>query len=418
MTQLKSGIAPSCVEEMLDSADNAAVVGQAQFETPQDLALALAPPLPAHRPVLCDLTGGHGNLISGLLDATTQHGLLSEIQPMQSLKAPARKTHPFEWHRVTADLTKLYGLLVETEWFCDLFALNPPFNLHWPKQRLAALAESGCRAVADAFEQPDPAAGKGNLDSTIATLMIALDRMTERGEGVLIANNDTLKRLIFAEDAPHSALAQHVWLHAVLDGNPMTKSKQGAWGKDFETGILYFARSHFGDRQTALSARTVDRLAAHLQTVDRGNRYGSAVLSESTACRDTVRIWDAVKTEWQQRAKPVRTDYNLWLEGDAIRVQLTRFDECSLRVNKQDAQALYEMAGQSPLNLVMQTATRNALVRAARGELWRVHPDLPAAIQQAIADYNSVRAPLYPLPSTQRLGFLDENDTILCTKDL
>ncbi len=76
--------------------------------------------------------------------------------------------------------------------YADLTCLTPPFSLHWPNERLSAFADSLCPAVRQIFEGEDRQAGKDCIDSTIATWGIALDRMTYRGEGVLIANNATL----------------------------------------------------------------------------------------------------------------------------------------------------------------------------------------------------------------------------------
>jgi hypothetical protein len=41
--------------------------------------------------------------------------------------------------------------------------------------------------------------------------MIALDRLSDNGEGMLIGYSSTLERLIFAPDAPGALLVQHIW---------------------------------------------------------------------------------------------------------------------------------------------------------------------------------------------------------------
>jgi hypothetical protein len=56
--------------------------------------------------------------------------------------------------------------------------------------------------------------------------------------------------------------------------------------------------------------------------------------------------------------------------------------------------------------------------RVAEQTGWRVRPELPAAVKQVVRDCHAERAPLYPLPEIQRLGYLDEEDTIECRKDL
>src|SRR4030095_7898204 len=104
--------------------------------------------------------------------------------------------------RITADLTRFYPLLREIDWRADLFALNPPWDLHLRHDRLNALAESDCSTGRDAFAAHDPRAGKDHIDSTIATWLIALDRLTYRGEGLLIANHSTTERLLLGTRAP------------------------------------------------------------------------------------------------------------------------------------------------------------------------------------------------------------------------
>jgi len=47
-----------------------------------------------------------------------------------------------------------------------------------------------------------------------------------------------------------------------------------------------------------------------------------------------------------------------------------------------------------------------------------VCPTVTDAVRNALAEYNAVRSPLYPLSQIQRLGYLDENDDILCVQDL
>src|SRR6202021_2741904 len=84
--------------------------------------------------------------------------------------------------------------------------------------------------------------------------------------------------------------------------------------------------------------------------------------------------------------------------------------------------------GRQPIQRVGQRSQRKALEdavgvggRQQSGRpqgLWRVDPELQRAVETAIAEYNRVRAPLYPLPKIQRLGYLDEQDDILCYKTL
>jgi len=92
-------------------------------------------------------------------------------------------------------------------------------------------------------------------------------------------------------------------------------------------------------------------------------------------------------------------------------------------VDKAAAAALRGLNGRQPIQLVVQRSQRQALLDAVKGPcgrppVWRVDPALERAVETAIVEYNRVRAPLYPLPTIQRLGYLDEQDDILCCKSL
>src|SRR5262245_16197296 len=230
---------------MLDSATNALDKGQAQYFTPHDLALDLSGPLPQFRPLLVDLSCGSGSLLHAAANGSTTHLLGADIHPYRNpnkintppadaVSRPISQTRgdvaaiesclplplgeglgvrgsDLTIHRITADLTLLYPLLAEVNWLADLFVLNPPWDLHWHRDRLTALAGSDCSAVRAAFPQIDPRVGREQIDSTVATMMIALDRMTYRVEAFLIANSSTAQRLLFDRNAPYHALAAHVW---------------------------------------------------------------------------------------------------------------------------------------------------------------------------------------------------------------
>ena len=78
-------------------------------------------------------------------------------------------------------------------------------------------------------------------------------------------------------------------------------------------------------------------------------------------------------------------------------------------MDKAAAAALRGLNGRQPIQLVVQRSQRQALLDAVKGPcgrppVWRVDPALERAVETAIVEYNRVRAPLYPLPTIQRLG--------------
>lgn len=410
ISMLKNLINPSVVQALFESAANAADKGQSQWFTPLEWAKILALPLARYRSAVADLTCGNGQLLAG---ASKRAELLG---------CDIEKTTDGIVH---ADVTKFHALLRAVNWKCDLFVLNPPWDLHWYKSSrtatigtpagLAALAESQLPAVCAAFDAYDPRLGRDTIDSTIATLCIALDCCSEFGEGFLIANEATLKRLIFSPAAPYRVLAQHIWAHLTIQGNIC----QAKGRTDFVTAVIYFARAPqsrpFKDHcSTFESAKaTCEQLKSRRMEFRKGPEATSYMHTKNCA-----ELWQAAADEYKARTSPL-PHYNIWLdENGIIRTFLSLFDEHSGRVSKDEAAELYALNGRKPIQLVVQRSQRKALEAAVNGTLWRVDPKLQEAVKAAVAEYNAVRAPLYPLSKIQRLGYLDEQDEIQCTKNL
>jgi predicted RNA methylase len=458
----KSGIASGNLQEHLESAANAGAKGQAQYHTPTEWARILAQALPQYRPVLVDLTCGNGQLLAGAAAPSTKYFLGCDIEEVFAAPKPPGEGGPpamLSPHFIQADLTRFYPLLKSAGFVADCFALNPPWDLHQYRANLKELADSDCPAVELAFAAHDGRTGKDTIDSTIATLCIALDRCSPYGEGLLIANESTLERLLFAPGAPHRALAPHIWAHLVIPGN-ICCSQSSSSSSSFSTGVIYFARSHnsgcsWNKTLTVDSVdflKTVDSLCFELGRNRINFRRGTVIRSyEGGHTPDSAGLWDAAREEWSFLSSSSSSSsskaWNIWLDLDGtIKTNLSLFDQASGRVNKEQYQRLFTLNGKHPMQLILQKAERKELMRAvgiqasacsgppstlpARHSLgdggnpqpsttpWRVAPAVTDAVRQALDEYNAVRAPLYPLSKIQRLGYLDENDDILCTKNL
>lgn len=405
----KSSIDPRCLQQVYDSASNAAGKGQAQWFTPTRWGRALASALPSIRPIIVDLTCGNGQLLSA---ASKRSKLLGcDIQP--NLTPDTSHLAP-----VCADLTLFYPLLKQVGCRTDLTVLNPPWDLHWHRDRLAALADSSLFSVREAFAAHDGRTARSTIDSTVATLSMALDLCSSVGEGLLIANESTLQRLILGKNAPHGTLAIHVWAHLVIDGNICGDDSDS----DFKTGVIYFSRDHQIGPQFRGHAATFDeceRLCATLGKQRGHYRRGGEAYGWSIT-RDTDVTWQAAAEEWKRLQGQADHPFNIWLRDDGrIGVYLSLFDGFSGRVCRADADRLKELDGKQPIQLVVQRATRQALQRAIAGDSpWTVDPRLAVAVAAAQQEYELARAPLYPLSPIQRLGYLDEHDRIPCRKSL
>ena len=420
----KTGIAPANLQQHLESAANAVVKGQAQFHTPPEWAAALALALPQYRPVLVDLTCGNGQFLAGAAAPSTKYLIGADIERPSTLD-PRLSTH-----FVQADLTRFYSLLRIADFEADCFVLNFPWDLHQYRDRLAGLAQSDCPAVEMAFSAHDGRTSKDTIDSTIAGFCIALDRCSPYGEGCIIANEATLQRLIFAPKAPHAALATHIWAHLVIPGNICSPNSENRGPKaEFRTGIIYFARSHIqGCQQHHTLSPNSDLLSSASELCSRlgkarlSLRRGSVIRQyEGGHTPDTVELWDACREEWNFTHSDVRTpnSFNIYLDfNGTIKTNLSLFDQASERVKKEQYLRLFALNGKHPMQLILQKAERKELERAVFGATWRVAPAVVDAVQNALAEYNAVRSPLYPLSQIQRLGYLDDNDDILCCKNL
>lgn len=418
-----SSIAPECVQEVLDSAPNAADKGQSAFYTPREFAVECARLLPDHRPVITDLNAGRGALLFSAANSTTRHLLALDIDPCRSEKDEGDKLSLTRW---TIDLTLAYPLTEESGWRFDLGVFNPPFDLHWFRDRLAKLADSALDSVRLAFAGRDPRLGADTIDSTVATLLIALDRMTTRGEGYMIANNATLERLIFAENAPHRQVSQHIWAHITIDGNPMTGIKGNAWQDDFKIGVIWFARDQqLGPQYRAHTANMEEFRTAIARANRRSNHMARFVMGDYHVDNDCHPLWLALRNEWKARqGEKLDSGYNIWLAPDGtISTNLSLYERKLIengrgKVDKRAAERLHALNGQRPMQLVVQTAQRQELANAVHGGVWRVHPDLPRMVDECIAQYHAVRAPLYPLSKMQSLGYVEEENAIRCLADV
>jgi len=404
------------LQEILDSAKNAADLGKQQYFTPVEAAEAFAIPLPRARHTFVDLMMGAGSLLVG---AKPKRAIGVDID-RRFIRTSSK--FPEGADLLQADITKLYPLLAEVNWQYDLGGFNPPFSLQWETARFAALAESQVPAVQATFKP-----GRETIDSTLATMLMALDRQTPSGEAYLICNESTACKLFgdpdnSASKIQNSELRSHIWLWLTVPAG----LSEGT--SDLTTAVLYFARGHDSagrpplhltspsSEATAITA-TLETARSHRALM----RKGRHIYSEDQCCPTTGPIFRAAAAEYRRlysESKIQNSKFNIWLTGGVIHRHLTPFQNFSGKIPKKDIATLNDIQGQTPMSLVVQKPTRLALQRAVRSEYWRVDPELLAAVEQACTQYAAQRAPFYPLSETQRIGFLDEEDSIVCKQDL
>jgi hypothetical protein len=261
----------------------------------------LATALPSVRPTIVDLDCNAGHLLRGLANSSTTlllrvcHSLAEDAEHSTAQAEPDdMSVRPQPPHlpivRIRHDLFSLYPLLKTVRFAADLFVLNPREGVVWPREGLKGLADSDLAAVKSVFECADAADPGGTVDATIATLLVALDLCTKAGEGLLVANNATLDRLLFASGAPHAAAAAHIWGHWIIPGNPLVGPDDAkcAEGPQFQTGVIYFARGH------TFGVSPKSKVQGLKCEVARTARHGPEI-RQAWACADSHASWEAIR---------------------------------------------------------------------------------------------------------------------------
>jgi predicted RNA methylase len=399
--------------EVLAASPDSLKRGAQQFETPPEIAAALCSLLPRHRAAIVDLQCGHGNLLRAARNETTEHLLGIDIDPTAACKIPVEqsKIKNLNSKIIHADIGKVFPMLAEVNFKFDLAVLNPPFSLRWAASNFTVIPGIEEAARAANFGSTGNRRGP-TIDSTLATYLMALDRMTTTGEAMMICNEATARRLI----APR-AEARHIWLWLTLP-NFFPGTIQ-----NMEVAVIYFAKDHQGVEPHRLKIPDLSTISSQLSTIIRKRLItGQTIdtnrwLSSGQERRVTVDPFDAVAGEWKRLRDEERgkREWNIELSANGrIHTWLTPFDRIAGRVPMELVEELQKLHNKRPMELVVQRDQREALKRAVEGNVWRVQPEIANSVAAAIQSYNACRAPFIRLNPVQRLGYLDESDTIGC----
>ena len=401
------------LDELLSSSPTARRKGAQQFETPGEVAEALCLPLPPRREVIADLQCGHGALLRAAAVTAPLHDTRSllglDIDPTASIPDIPAKFH-VQRKVIVGDFTKLAPLLLAARTRFDLLVLNPPFSLQWK----LALSDGEWKTVNGklALCTPHGDAAETAMDSTPATFEVAHRLLTKRGEGMMICSAATCARML--ETHP---LWRKTWLKLTVPNFfPGVLQKM-------HIAVVYFASSHHGTQPLEVTAPdampdTIQRVLQY--AADNRDKLiaGETVKRAHDCWPGTGSAFEAVAEEWKRQNDAeyaARNGWNIRLTAKGtLSAYVTPFQTIAGDVPKELVAALKAIDGQHPAGLVVQRTSRKALVLATQGGVWRVHPDVTAAVDAAMKNYNAVRAPLRPLNAVQRLGHLDEEDDIRC----
>ncbi len=405
MTQRRASLNLDNLQEVLSASPDGAKKGTMQFETPVAVARLLSIPLPRRRPVIVDLQCGHGVLLNAARNDTTEHRLGVDIDP----------TSPGH-HRsvIVANVCELLPLFRDVGIKFPLVVLNPPYGLRWPTTHLPAPpAANGAKVGYSGRRLAEP-----HLDSTYATWLMAHQLLATYGEGYMIANADTVEKLL-----GHCPLANRIWWQLTMPNFfPETPGLE-------RVAVVYFAADHRGGPQftkletnsTIELEKAVNKAAARRQswingtTIDRTGAGGDDV-----ACIETAERFSAVKGEWAERQAALRGEageWNIYLRNGRIAINLTPFQTLSGQVPKALAESLFRLRNRTPLEMMVMRDTREALETALHSKIWKVQPLLMEALVKAREQFDDVRTPFTRPALAQRVGWLDEQDAIKCLHD-
>lgn len=426
MNQTGNGINPDNLQHFIDSAENAIALGQRQFFTPPPLAEAFMTPLSRLTPgAVLDPMLGSGHLLAA---ANHPLGFGIDVDARTGNLHTGRKVHAYQ-----ADVTRWFPLAHTARLTFDLILANPPFSLLWHLDRLAGLADSTAPGVREAYAA---AKARGRtLDATLATLLIALDRLSPEGEGFLICNAATARRFLGSpeghpaegKDLSPEAIAElrrNLWCWLEVPGAVYENQQT-----PFDTAVLYFAASHGRANRDArlplfLASPSADpgtvakTLATALSARPFARLGGSIDMTwKRTDPEKLTATWNAVRHEYHQLYHGEKPAFNLRLDAEGrIRTHLDPFRRHAYTHNRDLLTALHNMEGAFPASLVVQQVTRAALRHAIHSGCWRVDPALTDAVARCVEEYEAVRAPFYTPNPIMALGSLDEESSIRCTR--
>jgi hypothetical protein len=407
--EARNGLKWDSLQETLDSGTDAARKGAQQFFTPQEFARAFMAPIPMaqRRAHAVDLEMGAAAL---LLASRSEHLMGCDVD-----KSVAHKPDNASgfWSAYQADITLLAPILAEIGWKADFLALNPPFSINLEASRLAFLGKSPSPYIRNHFAL---ASKGGTINSGIATLLMALEFCSTRGEGFIILSEVVAKRYIGNATDP---CRRHLWLWLSIPGSIFPGCNS------IDTAVLYFARDHQradGPKHIQAVNNTPEAVREALAGIEDERyllRAGIEVKYPGQDDHTTWSRWEVARDEYKIRHGGKPRPFNIWLDPDTgvIRRHLTPFQTLTGTVPKKLVESLHLLEGQSPMALVVQKNTREALQRAVDSTVWTVDSKLPPAVEAAIRDYHSSRAPFYPLSEVQRIGYVDESETLLCRRN-
>lgn len=347
----------------------------------RSLLSALCRPLAAVRPTIVDPTFGDGGLLRAAANASTA--------------AP----------RPYAGTENLLGMNPERGLEEERDGVTGPNLRLWRAHGKAVgtgdagLAESLIEDVRCAWDSV--VARVADPDHARAVWGLIQRRISKKGEALILALTPAAAEAVAGEPGMN-----RVWAIAGLPGGATA---------------LYVAADHRpGPKQVPETVAASDEIEAATLLVSLHARRrqlirGSVIEAAHHTQSETAARFEAARDECLRRQRK-GASFNLWLTPDGrLQVDLSayqRFASDRLNLNPSVVKALH---GKFPMDLVVQRSTRIGLQAVSKSTALRVHPAVFREIDRCIGEYQAQRAPFIRLNDVQRLGYLDEEDAIVCT---
>ena len=357
-------------DDMLDSSKS--VLGSYRGRGTRGLQQYFSPPEAAQLiyqvfgdVAVVDLTAGSGALISKF---PRRYRFGVEVDPDYARRGA--------YNAITGDVQKVYPLLRQVGFVTDAIAINPPFGLQWQDVRY------------------------GDLNSTLLCYLYAVSLLSDYGQGVLIAGAARFDREILTRD-------EGALFYAIIECDDLFD------GADIPCVIAFFTN------QVCDSPHRwkVDRcdLPEQADRVVR-SRTKSYISSYSTSgeLERMEELWDTIQQEYNRRhGQRQKSRYSITKTGSKIAVRLSPYDQLALQQDYM-LSTVRSLNNQAVTYFALNRREWTGLLALEDAGSLTVDPALKNAVYEVLATADKQICPLYPIKPQQRLGFLEDLDSIQC----
>jgi hypothetical protein len=350
--------------------------GLQQYFAPSEASQLIARVFCASGELVLDPTAGNGGLLAPYI-AEQRFGVEVDRDQVDA----------GDYHAIRGDLQQVYPLLRCAGVRFGQIVLNPPFGLEWA----------------------DPLTGKP-VNSTVLAYRYALGLLAEDGQGALIAGRERFCKEILPRPEGNGVYAvveiENLFAGAVL---PMVIAFFVApSNREQDAPILEVAGSRGQLESEELSQEIRDRREQTCGFLD-----AAATPSTTEAMQLAFEAAQAEHTR-RRKARKKPNDHDLYLRGRGkIGVNLSPLAQLALNELGllRDVQRLNNQASGY---FALQLREWRRITDLVQQGVLTIEPALQEHVSGIIGAAETLITPLYPVRVQQRLGFLDDQDSIKC----